>query len=373
MIPLSKPKFDEEDFKVIRKVLDSGWVAGQGPMNKKLSQDFSNFIGTKGAIPVCNCTAALHLSLLALGIGKGDDVLVSDYTFPATGHAVLYTGANPIFVDVDYKSYNLSVNDMREKITKKTKTIIAVHAFGNPIKMKETLEFIKEKELNFIEDAACAVGAKYQNKSVGSFGDVGCFSFHARKILASGEGGIAVSSNESILEKISLLSNFGISSAKEREEIGKIILPSFTHLGYNYKLSDILAGLAISQLKKVLSSIKKRHEIIKIYRDIIGDGEGIYFQKVDQRNVSSYQACVIRLETQKIRDHLFSELHKVKIQAQFGTYSSVCQPIYNKNEESCPNSVKLFNTSLAIPLFDEISEEEANWVAENIVRICRKK
>lgn len=371
MIPLTRPYFDVNDLNIIEEVLKSGWVAGQGPMNKKLSIEFAEFITTAGAVPVNNCTAALHLSLLASGIGQGDDVLVSDFTFPATGHSVLYSQANPIFLDADIETYNLSIQDMYSKLTDKTKGIIPVHAFGNPVLMNEIMDFAKEHDLIVIEDAACAVGAKYNKKPVGSFGDLGCFSFHARKILASGEGGIVVGDNQEILEKISSLSCFGMSSAKNREETEQIAIPSFSDLGYNYKLSDILAGLARSQLKKVPASIKKRAECVQIYKDLLDDVEGIYFQEVDKNNVHAYQSCVIRLESLKIRNFMFKELRKVGVQTQFGTYSSVCQPIYKMDPKLCPNSVKLFHNTLAIPLFDEITEEQIKIVSENIVKLFR--
>lgn len=366
-IPLTRPKFDKDDLIIIEEVLQSGWVAGQGPKNKRLASEFSKFVQADYAVPVNNCTAALHLSLLALNIGKGDDVLLSDFTFPATGHAVLYTQANPIFIDADIETYNLSIEDMKNKITKNTRVIIPVHAFGNPAPMNELIDFAQENNLKIIEDAACAIGAQYQNQSVGALGDLGCFSFHARKILATGEGGIVVGKDRETIEKVSLLSCFGMTSAKEREVSEKLIIPSFTELGYNYKLSDILAGLALSQLKKVTNSVNIRNNVVKIYKDLLENIEGIHFQRINKNNKHAYQSCVIRLESRKIRDYLFDELRKANVQTQFGTYSSVRQPIYNKSPELCPNSSRLFDQTLAIPLFDDITEKQITYVSEKII------
>ncbi|MHA2104676.1 MAG: DegT/DnrJ/EryC1/StrS family aminotransferase, partial [Candidatus Hodarchaeales archaeon] len=238
MIPLTKPSFDENDVNLIRKVLDSGWVAGQGPMNQQLAIEFAKYLNVKGAVPVNNCTAALHLSLLSIGVSTGDEALVSDFTFPATGHAVLYTGAKPIFVDSDLGTYNIDLDDLVNKIGPKTKAIIPVHSFGNPVKITELIKIAKENNLKVIEDAACAIGAKYRNQYVGSFGDINCFSFHARKVLAAGEGGIITSNDQELINKASSLSNYGMASAKVREKSDEIVIPVFTDLGYNYKLSD---------------------------------------------------------------------------------------------------------------------------------------
>ena len=166
-IPLTRPFFDEKEINEIRNVLDSGWVAGQGPENKKLEKEFSEYIGVNYSVCSSNCTTALHLSLIALGIKKHDEVIVPDYTFPATAHAVLYCGAIPIFVDINKKTYNVDANLIEEKITKKTKAIIPVHAFGQCADMDAILKIAKKYNLKVIEDAACAVGSKYKGKKLG--------------------------------------------------------------------------------------------------------------------------------------------------------------------------------------------------------------
>ena len=186
-IPLAKPFFDEEELLELQQVLDSGWVS-QGPKVKEFEDAISNYLGAKHVIAVSNCTAGLHLSLLALGIGKGDEVLVPDFTFPATGHSVLYCGATPIFIDADLQTYNLDVNKIEEKITENTKAIIPVHTFGQPANMDKVKRIAEKYDLFIVEDAACALGAKWNDSFVGTIGDLGCFSLHARKEITTGEG-----------------------------------------------------------------------------------------------------------------------------------------------------------------------------------------
>jgi len=197
-IPLLRPYFDSEELSEISKVLDSGWVS-QGPKVKEFEDKIAKYLGVKYAIAVTNCTSALHLALLSTGVKEGDEVFVADYTFPATGHAVLYCGAKPIFVDVDLKTYNFNPKSIKEKITDKTKAIIPVHTFGQPAEMDKIMEIAEDYNLKVIEDAACALGAKYKNKFAGTIGDIGCLSFHARKGITTGEGGMVVTNEDTKL------------------------------------------------------------------------------------------------------------------------------------------------------------------------------
>lgn len=190
-IPLLRPYFDSEELAEIKRVLDSGWVS-QGPKVKEFEDKITEYLGVKYAIAVTNCTSALHLALLSIGVKGGDEVLVADFTFPATGHAVLYCGAKPVFIDIDLKTYNIDPVLIEDKITDKTKAIIPVHTFGQPAEMDEIIEIAEDYNLKVIEDAACALGAKYKNKFAGTIGDTGCFSFHARKGVTTGEGGMVV-------------------------------------------------------------------------------------------------------------------------------------------------------------------------------------
>ena len=274
MIPLFKPYFDSKELHEIKKVLDSGWVS-QGPKVKEFEDKVADYISGKYAIAVTNCTAALHLALLSLGISAGDEILVADYTFPATGHSVLYCGAKPIFVDIDPGTYNIDPEKIEEKITKRTKAILPVHTFGQPAEMDQILKIAYDHDLKVVEDAACALGAKYKNKHVGIIGDIGCFSFHARKGITTGEGGMIVTNDETLAEKVKYLSVFGMKTAYEREFANEITIPVFSDLGYNYKMSDISAAVGIAQAKKIGEIIKRKRKLAKYFDEKLEEIDGI--------------------------------------------------------------------------------------------------
>jgi perosamine synthetase len=369
MIKLNVPYFDDDEIKEIKDVLDSGWVAGQGPVSKLLSEKVSSYIGIKHAIPLNNCTAALHLSLLALGVGEGDDVLVSDYTFPATGHAVLFCKARPIFIDVNENTYNMDVADLEKKITPKTKAIIVVHTFGNVANMDEIMDFARKRSIPVIEDAACAFGSEYKQKKAGTIADIGCFSFHGRKGITCGEGGMVVTNNDAYAEKIKSLSCFGMKSAYERQKTNEIQIPTFVELGYNYKLSDINAAILLAQLKKVNNIIERKQTLAKLYDSLLSSVDTVVPQKTTENTKHCYQSYVVTLKNTAIdRNTVIMHLREQGIQAQIGTYASCLQPVY-QNANKCENSIELFNNTIALPLYFELEKKDVRDIVDKLISI----
>ena len=364
MIPRSKPFFDNNELDGVKKTLNSGWVAGQGPQGTALAKEVKQLTHTNYAIPVINCTAGLHLSLLALEIRSEDEILVSDYTFPASGHSVLYCGAIPRFVDVDLRTYNIDPSLIEEKITDKTRAIMVVHAFGQIADMDAIITIAKKHNLKIIEDAACALGATYKEKPAGSFGDIACFSFHGRKNATCGEGGIVVTNNEQYAKKIRSLSCFGMTSAYKRQDIFEI--PTFNALGYNYKLSDINASIALAQLKKNQYIIEKKKILAGTYGRLLKDNEFIKTPYIEPVNTHTYQTYAITLEERIDRNKLMQSLSKDLIQTQIGTYASHIQPVYN-SRDVCKNSLFLYNHSLALPLYYELTEKNVSLIVERLL------
>ena len=361
-IPLTRPYFDTEEIEEIREVLESGWVS-QGPKTKEFEDAFAKYIGAKYAIAVTNCTAALHLSLLGIGVEKGDEVLVADFTHPATGHSVLYCGAKTVFIDVDPKTYNIDPSLIEEKMTGKTKAIIPVHTFGQPADMDAVMEIARDHGLKVIEDAACAHGAKYKNRLAGTIGDTGCFSFHARKGMTTGEGGMVVLDNKELAEEMRSLSVYGTVSAWSREKNDKFIIPDFVKLGYNYKMSDISAAVGIAQLRKLDKLIEKKRTLAKYWDEKIQDLELIkppYCSK-DVKHV--YQSYVALVDKRINRNKLIELTRSRGIQTQIGTYACHIQPVYNSNQR-CQNSLEIFNRSLALPMYYMLKEEDIDVAAE---------
>lgn len=369
MIRLSKPYFNNQEIEAVKETLYSGWVAGQGPRNAILARLINEYTGTKYAVPVNNCTAGLHLALLALNIGRNDEVLVSDFTFPATGHSVLYCRAKPRFVDVKLDTYNIDPALIEPLINRKTKAIIVVHALGQMAEMDRISGIAKTRNLFIIEDAACSLGAEYNGLSAGSYGDITAISFHARKNVTSGEGGIVITNNETYAKQISSLSCFGMESAFDRQT--EFNIPVFKSLGYNYKLSDINAAIAIQQLKKYNSILKKRFKQVSIYNELLEGHELIQVPFTHSKAKHVYQTYALRLNEKINRNKLIMDLKREGIQTQIGTYASHIQPVY-KSTDKCPNSLSLYNSTLALPLYHELKDTEIHFVVEKLLKYINK-
>lgn len=377
MIRLTKPYFDEAEIRAVKSTLDSGWVAGQGPKSKELEDYLQGYFGVKHAIAVNNCTAGIHLALLALGITEGDEVIISDYTFPAAGFAVLYCGGVPRFCDVRRDTFNIEPDAIEALINEKTRAIIVVHQFGLAADMYPILEIAAKYDLRVIEDAACAVGAKYKGKMVGTFGEITTFSFHARKNITGGEGGVVVTDNDEYAATIRALSSFGMKSALSREK--EFSIPTFDILGYNYKLSDISCAILIEQFKKydpcsstgAGSILCRMRELAKQYNRLLGDNEFISLQKEDADYYNVYQTYSVVLDERIDRNKMIVKMLEEEIQTTIGTYSSHIQPVY-KSSDKCPNSLFLYKHSISLPLYYELQESEVEKVAATLIRLCRQ-
>ena len=371
-IPLTRPYFDSEELQEVKGVLNSGWVTS-GPKVKELERNISDYLGTKYAVAVSNCTSALHLALLSIGIKEGDDVLVADYTFPATGYAVLYCRANPIFVDIDPKTYNINPDLIEEKITDKTKAIIPVHTFGQPSDMDKIMKIANKHNLKVIEDAACALGAKYKNKFAGTIGDIGCFSLHARKGITTGEGGIAVTNKRDLAQKMRSLSVFGMNQpAWEREKETTPSVSEFMSLGYNYKMSDITAAIGIAQLRKLNKIIKRKKTLAKYWDKKLKNLPSIRPPYVSKNVTHVYQSYVALLSGRIERNKTIETLLTKGVQTQIGTYASHVQSAYN-SKDKCPNSLDIFKTALALPIYYTLNKKDIDKAARTIKKVLEGK
>jgi perosamine synthetase len=362
--PLTRPYFDAEEIAQIQEVLDSGWVS-QGPKVKELEDKLATYLKIHYAISTTNCTSALHLALLALGIGESDEVLVADFTFPAAGHAVLYCKAKPVFIDVDPKTYNMDPNLLEERLTTRTRAIIPIHTFGQPADMSAIMEIAKRHGLKVVEDAACALGAKYKNRYAGTMGDIGCFSFHARKNMTTGEGGMVITRSEELARKMRSLSIFGMTSAWERERAGKIVIPEFIELGYNYKMSDITAAIGVAQMGKLDKLIARRRSLAQYWDKKLESIELIKPPFCSEKVLHVYQSYVALVDRNVNRNLLMQKLLQQGIQTQIGTYASHIQPVYF-SQQRCPNSLDIFHRTLALPIYYTLKEEDIDFIAMHL-------
>ena len=363
-IPLSRPSFDEKEIQELESVLASGWVS-QGPKVREFEETVARYLGTTHAIAVTNCTAALHLALLGLGVGPGDEVLVADYTFPATGHAVLYCGAKPVFVDIDPATYNIDPAAIEARITPRTKGVVPVHTFGQPARMDAILEIAAERDLFVVEDAACALGARYQDAPAGTLGDVGCFSFHARKGITTGEGGMIVTDDDDLAARMRHLSVFGMETAWSREGSAAFTIPRFTDLGYNYKMSDITAAVGVAQMRKIDGFVARRRALAAYWDRRIAELDAIGAPRIDPKAFTVYQSYVAILDHGVDRNLLIERLLKAGIQTQIGTYASHIQPVYGATE-SCEHSLDIYNRAISLPMYVTLSTEEIDRVVAEL-------
>ena len=369
-IPLSRLWIDKNELCEIKKVLETGWLT-KGPKNKELEKLVSDYLGVKYAICVSSCTTALHLAILSLPKNeKKDEILVADYTYPATGHAVKYCGLNPVFVDIDQKTYNIDYKDMKRKITKRTKAIIVVHTFGQSADMERIMKIANKKEIPVIEDAACSLGAKFKGKYCGTFGLISCFSFHPTKSISTGEGGVVVTDNEEIAKKVSELSTFGINRW-EKENSNEFSIPEFKEIGFNYKMSDLSASVGIAQFKKLDKIIKKKNALARYWNKRLKEVDYInapYIRK-GKGNVHTYQGYCCLVTPVVNRNKLIQLLKDRGIQTQIGTYSSYVQPCYNYEGSSCDNSLDVFNRAIRLPLFYKLKKSEIDYIIDVLKEI----
>jgi len=319
MIPLARPSFTKTEIGEIRKVLESGIVA-EGPTTREFEKRFANHVGMKHAVAVTSCTTALHLALVAQGIGPGHEVIAPAFTFPASTNAIVQSGAKPVLVDVDPRTYNIDPSKIEEKISGSTKAIMPVHLFGQSADMDQITKIASAHGLKVVEDAACGIEARYRGRMVGTIGDVGCYSFHPRKILTTGEGGMLVTNDDETANMALSLKNHGHALNDD----------SFQYFGYNYRLSDILAAIGLVQLKRAAKLVSERKRIAKRYtKTLLADFKGLVSPPAVAPDVfHTYQAYVTYVEDQspRNRDEINALMRKAGIETQRGTRAVHLEP-----------------------------------------------
>lgn len=372
-IPLSRPSTDESELAAVARVLESGWMAGQGPHSTELEEGFKKLTGRAYAIAVNNCTAGLHLALAGLGVSAGDEVLVADYSFPATAHAVIFCGASPIFVDVCEDTGTIDPKLIEAAITPRTKGIMAVDALGTPADWSELLEIADRHGLFLVEDAACAAGAVYSGRPCGSFGNVSVFSLHARKGITCGEGGVITTDDAELAARMRAASCFGMASAYSRQSAGTLALPTFDEIGYNYKLSDVLAAVAVVQLGKIEAFLERRRALAARYAEKLSSVPGIMAPIVPEDRESAWQTYAVTVTEPLDRDAIAIALRARGVGCTIGTYAMHLQPVYGPAARSCPSSQRLFEHHLALPMYVGLTDDQQDLVVEILASIVAEQ
>ncbi|GIG60307.1 pyridoxal phosphate-dependent aminotransferase [Longispora fulva] len=362
VVALGQPTVGEAELKAIAEVFASGWLAGAGPTCQRFEERFAAVAGTAHALATNNCGSALHLAMLTLGVEPGDELIVGDYTFPATGHAVMYPGARPVFADIRPDIWTIDPAHVESLITPRTRGIVAVDVAGQPADYAELRAIADKHGLFIIEDAACAAGASYQGRPAGSLGDVATFSFHGRKNITAGEGGAFTTDRADLVAHARKLHTYGIAPAVDRAASSALPIPEFDELGYNYRLSDVAAAIMLVQLDRLPLLLRARQHIAARYEHLLGDFELIGTPQVAADRTHPWQAYIITLNSGIDRGEVAQRLRARGVQCNFGTYASHVQPLYGKTHE-CPVSADLFGRHLAIPMHANLTEAEIETVA----------
>ena len=363
-IRLFEPVIEDEEIESVIKVLKSKWLA-HGPVVNEFEEKFAEYVGVDYAVAVCNGTVALTLALKAFDIGPGDEVLVPDYTFVATATSVLMVGARPVFVDVDLKTFNISVDDVLEKISPRTRAIIAVHLFGHPADVKALREITQERGLILIEDAAQAHGAEAYGEKVGSFGDAAIFSFYATKNITTGEGGMVVTNNKKVADRIRLLRNHG--------QIAKYVHET---LGGNFRMTSIQAAIGLAQLRKLDKLNEVRRSNAALLSRILSNIKEIEipFEEVWAKHVYHvYAVKLLNTSRDCVHECMLRNGIEVAIHYPLPLHS---QPLFKKLgfAECCPNASRLSQIELSLPVHPALSASDIRTVAATLIKcveVCR--
>lgn len=344
-IPVAFPDIGPKEKKYVLDALNLGWVSGIGPMVSKFEQAFASYVGTKHGLAVSSGAAALDVALLALGIGPGDEVLVPTFTFAATVNSIMHQGATPVFIDARQDDWNIDVAQIELHITKKTKAIIVVHIYGIPAAMSAILKLANKYHLYVVEDAAEAHGAKIGNRMVGSMGDIGCFSFFANKIITTGEGGICVTNNKKLDEKMRLLYTHGSNKSHGT------IYYYHSAVGYNFRLSNIQAALGYAQLSRIKTFLAKRNQHEMWYRSLLSGVQGISFSPQPKgTTVVPWMHSIFIRHSSVSRDDIFGALKVAGIESRPFFYPLHLMPPYRAfAREEYPVSLLLSNGGLNLP------------------------
>jgi dTDP-4-amino-4,6-dideoxygalactose transaminase len=368
-IPVTKPVLGEEEIKAVAERLLGGWVV-QGPKVREFEETFAKYAGTRFAKATTSCTTALHLALLCLDIKPGDEVIVPALTYVATANSVVYCGATPVFVDIELATFNMDVAKIEAKITKRTKAIMPVHEFGLAADMDAILAIADKHGLPVLEDAACATGTRYKGRHVGGFGRLACFSFHPRKAITSGEGGMITTDDESFAARIEVLRSHGASmSDLARHEKGGagFVLPDFDELGFNYRMTDIQAAIGVEQMKKLPRIHAARRARAARYTELLTGIPGLTLPIEPDGYEHAYQSYVTLVEeSHEARDRIALALQAKGIATRQGTHAVHALGYYRTKfgtrPEDCPVAFKADRQSMTLPLYATMTDEEQDYV-----------
>jgi dTDP-4-amino-4,6-dideoxygalactose transaminase len=369
IVPLTRPVFGDEELALVRECLMSGWVT-QGPMTRRLEEIFAERHEVRHALACANCTAGLHVAVLALDLGPGDEVIVPAFTWTTSAHAAEYVGARPVFCDVDPLTYNIDVASMEAALTPRTRAVMPVHLFGLAADMAAVEAVARRHGLAVIEDAACAVGTRYQGRPVGRVGSIGCFSLHPRKIVTTGEGGMITTQDDRLAGRLRRLRNHGAGPAVAQPR--PFDMGPFDELGFNYRLSDIQAAVGVAQMARLDALIRERRTRAARYTELLQGIAWVIPPEEPDGYFHTYQSYVVRVTADAPipRNEMMIDLEKRRIQTRPGTLAvhatGYYRDKYKLRPEDFPVSWRAQEQTMTLPLFPGMTDEQQDRVAKTL-------
>lgn len=373
MINITEPSFDESEIELIRAVLSSKWVT-QGPMTEKFESLIAANQRAKHALACTSCTAALHIAAMALDLGPGDEVIVPAFTWVTSAHAAEYVGAKAVFVDIDLATYNLDPARLEAAITPRTKAVVAVHLFGLAAPMDEIRRICAPRGIRIIEDAACAISTTYKGLPVGALGDIGCFSFHPRKVVTTGEGGALTTNDDGLAQRMRTLRNHGANGVPpaSEEPHGPWTMARFDSLGFNLRLSDIQAAVGVAQMAKLDRLVADRRISARRYIDMLLGIDDLVLPRAGDIEGHTFQSFVVRIAQggRARRNAVMSALTAAKIQTRPGTHAvhrlGYYRSKYGLAPEMFANAALAEDTTITLPIVPYMRAEDQSRVADFI-------
>lgn len=383
-IPITKPVFGPEELAAIQEPLRTGWVV-QGPWVKRFEQEFAEFTGAPHSVATSSCTTALHISVAALGLKPGDEVIVPALTWVATANVVEYQGAKPVFCDIDPTTFNIACDQIESLITPRTVGIIPVHLFGLCADMDAIRAVARKRGLWVVEDAACGFGAFVNGRHAGTFGDAGCFSFHPRKAITTGEGGMITTFREDLSRLTQSLRDHGATRSDLERHTGKagFVLADHNHLGYNYRMTDLQGALGVAQMARSRHILAERVRRAQLYDRLLGGIDWLQTPLVPEGLCHGYQAyvCWFRPEEPSFanvgrlhasRNIVMQRLEEQGIATRQGTHAPVILSYYAEKygltPQQFPNAYLADRLSLALPLYPQMTDAEQDRVVAELGR-----